>query len=153
VTIQFECKHWHTDSSVIKGGTCCSTESLTFTCWRLCAENLPPHYDRSPTTYFVMQFKIFRSTVLNNLIYVLPHPIHIQCTHVCMCVHTHASVYMPNVSIRLSKHSVNYNDQHTSTFHYILYVNILLLRYFKYFIVCYHILTFYIWSLLLLYSA
>jgi len=69
--------------------------------------------------------------------------------YVCMCAHAGACVYMPNVSIRLSKPSVNYNDQHTSVFHYILYVNILLLRYLNYFIVCYHIHTFYILSLLL----
>lgn len=130
MAIQLECKHWHTDSSVIEGGTCCNTVSLPFTGWRLCAENLPPHYDRSPTTCFVMQFKICRSTVLNQLIYVLPHPIHIQCTYVCMSAHAH--VYMPNVSIRISKPSVNYNDQHTSMFHYILYVNIFLLIHFNY---------------------
>jgi hypothetical protein len=102
--------------------------------------------DRSPTC-FAVQFKIFRSTVLNNLIYVLSHPINIQCMYVC--VHTRAPVYMPNVSIRISKPSVNYNDhhdQHTAMFHYILYVNIFLLRYFSYFIV-YHIHIFYISSL------
>jgi len=46
-----------------------------------------------------MQFKIFKFTVLNNLIYVLPHPVNIQCMYVgmyiCMCAHacTHVCVY------------------------------------------------------------
>jgi hypothetical protein len=54
--------------------------------------------------------------------------------NVCMYVRvrTRVHVYIPNVSIRISKPSVNYNVQHTGMFHYILYVNIFLLRYFNY---------------------
>jgi len=76
-----------------------------------------------------------------------------QIYDVCMYVHmyvcAHVCVYMPNVSIMISKPSVNYNDQYSGMFHCTLYVNILLLRHFNYFTVCYHSRMFCILSLLL----